>query len=83
MLDENEVFTLIKTDWGNRYDFKGLLLPDGETIRTHDLSVPIQAPDKVVRTLSGRSEEYEVLDSYVELKMKDLEPYYMLTLKRI
>ena len=36
MLDENEVFTLIKTDWGNRYDFKGLLLPDGETIRTHD-----------------------------------------------
>ena len=83
MLDENECFYPYQNRLGNRYDFKGLLLPDGETIRTHDLSIPIQAPDKVVRTLSDRSEEYEVLDAYVGLKMKDLEPYYMLTLKRI
>ena len=75
MVDEDEVFTLIKTEWGHQYDFKGLPLPDGETIRTHDISVPIQAPDRVISTLSDRSEEYEVL--------KDLEPYYMRTLKRI
>ena len=83
MLDENEVFTLIKTELGPPVRFPGFLLPDGETIRTHDISVPIQAPDKVIRTLSDGSEEYEVLNSYVELKMKDLEPHYMLTLKRI
>ena len=83
MLDENECFYPYQNRLGNRYDFKGLLLPDGETIRTHDLSIPIQAPDKVVRTLSGRSEEYEGSRLLRRLKMKDLEPYYMLTLKRL